>query len=478
MASEITTARNEPGTSGATDVKKPRSGFWKVLVALSLLAAAGAGLYSSGGAKEVLKSLNLPENLRNLPEKLANLPARKALATESAPSDPTPGFHSTPVGSWDSLVRVTLAEERAIGFAFAKVKKQVEPIRLELTGRTAYDTDTITRVRPRFDTRVEKVIVSRGQKVKKGDPLVELYSTDLATAKSDYQTKWVQWQHDLKLLNLREVLVKTGAISQQVWVDTQNDEQKSNLDRILARDKLVIFYEVPQEQVDRLLDGLGQTAGRQNFGNVTDKARMTLLAKTNGYVITREVVPGNYYESTDVLMEIAPLDHLWVWVNVYELDQDKVKQDQTIIIQFPFLSEKITGHVNYVASEVSKDTRAVKIRATIPNPNARLKSDMLVKAMLEIQPVSGQTIIPRLAMISISGGEYVFVRMPRPTGSSSEREADRFQRVKIGIAQENTDHVVVAHGLVEGQEVVTNGSLILAQLYEDQRMTTTGLPVQ
>jgi membrane fusion protein, heavy metal efflux system len=203
-----------------------------------------------------------------------------------------------------------------------------------------------------------------------------------------------------------------------------------------------------------------------------------LKAKADGYVITRTVNPGNFYESTDVLMEVAPLDHLYVLVNVYELDQDKVRVGQTIEIQFPFLAQRIKGLVDYVAPEVSKDTRAVKIRATIPNPDARLKADMLVKAMLDIPPVPGQTIIPRLAMVAISGGEYVFVRQPKPAGTSDPKAADKFQRVQIEMAQENTDSVVVARGLKPGQEIVANGSLILSQLYEDQRMTITGLPAR
>src|SRR5262249_28685645 len=155
-------------------------------------------------------------------------------------------------------------------------------------------------------------------------------------------------------------------------------------------------------------------------------------------------------------MEIAPLDHLWVWVNVFELDQDKVRVGQTMEIQFPYLAKRIQGRVDYVASEVSKDTRAVKIRATIPNPDARLKSDMLVKPLLEIPPVPGYTIIPRLAMVSISGSEYVFVQQPSSEGTAAEgKTADRFERVRVRVAQENTDTVVVASGLKPGQTVVT-----------------------
>ena len=88
------------------------------------------------------------------------------------------------------------------------VKAQTEPIKLELTGRTAYNENTLNQIRPRFDTLVEKVLVEKGQHVKKGDPLVDLYSTDLAKAKNEFQTNYVQWQHDLRLFKLRERLVK------------------------------------------------------------------------------------------------------------------------------------------------------------------------------------------------------------------------------------------------------------------------------
>src|SRR5262249_39175467 len=153
-------------------------------------------------------------------------------------------------------------------------------------------------------------------------------------------------------------------------------------------------------EVDPLIEGLGEkVVDPRALGNATDKAKMTLRAKADGIVIKRDVVAGNYYESTDVLMEIAPLDHLWVWVNVYELDQNKVSMGQTMVIQCPFLPQRINGKVDFVASEVSQDTRAVRVRATIPNRDASLKSQMLVTAMLEIPPVPGQTVIPRLAMV-------------------------------------------------------------------------------
>jgi cobalt-zinc-cadmium efflux system membrane fusion protein len=432
--------------------------FWKLVLAIVAIAGVGGVALLSGVSKEhVLESL------------------KSHLATSKASDPPATrqfSFHQeTP--KWDGQVALTENEEEAIGLRTTRVEAQTMPIKLELTGRTAYDPDTLTKIRPRFDTQVDTVHATLGQRVKKGEPLVDLFSTDLAQAKSDFQTKYVQWQHDKRLLEAREDLYQKNAISKQQLVDTRNDEKKSFLDFTLARDKLKV-YKVPDDQIDPLLIGLGdEKVEVVQFGRLEDKAKMTLVSPTDGIVIEREVVPGNFYETSSVLMVIAPLDHLWVWVNVYELDQDKVGVGQTMEIQFPYLAEKIQGRVQYVANEVAKDTRAIKIRAQIPNPDTRLKSDMSVKALLDIPPLPGQTVIPRMAMVSMNGHDYVFVRTHQRT---DPKDTDRFERQPIQVAQESSDRVVVHTGLKPGQVVATTGSLILSQIDEDQRTVDTGLP--
>ena len=460
MAASTTVSHTAP-----TPVARRSLGMFLRFSSIAILLGAIAGVLYATGAVTKAGLINTFKHFTS---------------TEPPEADPTAPTPADPK-NWDGLVSVNVDEQAAIGFGYEVVKAQTQPLKLELNGRTAYDTNTITKVRPRFDTRVEEVFASIGQKVKKGDPLVLLSSTDLAKAKSDCQISFVQWQHDKKLYDLREELVKTGAISKQLWVDTQNDEQKSRLDYLLTRDKLLVTYEVPKEEIDLLLEVLsGKATDPLLFESRGEKMKLTIRAKAPGIVIKRDVNPNNYYESTDVLMEIAPLDHLWVWVNVYEIDQDKVEVNQLMQIQFLSNEQTVTGKVDYVASEVSQDTRAIKVRASIPNPDARLKSDMLVKAMLEIPPMSGQTVVPRLSVVSVSGVEYVFVRRVKnaPVSNDNGRLVDKFERRKVEIAQENADNAIIQSGLEPGMEVATNGSIILSQLYEDQRTAMTGLPAQ
>ena len=271
----------------------------------------------------------------------------------------------------------------------AQSDTKAEPLKADLVliGRTAYDPDSLNKIRPRFDMLVEKVHVKLGQHVKKGQPLLDLFSTDLAAAKNDFQTAYVQWQRDLTLRELREELIKTGAISKQVLTDTRNDENKSRLAVTIARQKLAVS-DVPKEQIDALVKNLNPAdlPKQDAIHNFTDKAKMTRLSPADGIVVQRDVVPGNLYDTKDVLMVIAPLEHLIVWMNINEADRAKVSVGQELEVRFPDIERTIEAKVDYVASEVSKDTRAIKLRASIPNPDGKLKADMPVRVRLRPIP--------------------------------------------------------------------------------------------
>ncbi|WP_406699326.1 efflux RND transporter periplasmic adaptor subunit [Singulisphaera sp. Ch08] len=365
-------------------------------------------------------------------------------------------FEPVSLERWDGLVTINDRARKSLGLATVEVSPQTTPIRLELLGTTAYMTDTLTKVRPMFKGRVDKVHVSVGQAVTKGQPLIELYSKDLAEAKSSYQIERIQWLYDKNLLQSREPLLKSRAISQQQYDETKNNEMKSRREYEVARDKLLI-YGLSETEVDKVDDEAGAS-----------KARVTLRANTDGFVIERDVVPGNLYDDNDTLLVIAPLDRLWVWGNVFESDIDLVKLGQAWEVRFPFLEHQIHGKVEYISNRVDPDSHAVRIRTSIPNQGHQLKSDMLVRGMLEIPPTPGRTTIPRTALIVDDGRYCVFVRRPD--------QPEKYERRRVVIAQEKDDHVVVDHGLKAGETVVSVGALILAQIHEDLRGLETGSP--
>ena len=111
-------------------------------------------------------------------------------------------------------------------------------------------------------------------------------------------------------------------------------------------------------------------------------------------------------------MKIAPLDHLWVWGSVSELDADQVEVGQKLTVIFPFSNRTIESTVGYIDKAIDSDSRSAKFRTVISNPEGKLKAGMFVRMLLKIPPTQGNTLIPRIAMISVDRYEYVFVKKP------------------------------------------------------------------
>ena len=258
---------------------------------------------------------------------------------------------------------------------------------LQLPGRTAYSPDRLIRIRPRFDCLVERVLVEVGQMVKKGDPLVELFSTDLSAAKNDFQTAYVQWQHDLTLRELREELYLKNAISKQLLTDTRNEENKSRLAFMTARQKLGVF-EVPDGEIDALVKNLNPAnlPDKDAMHDPRDKGKMTRRSPVDGMVVVRDVVPGNLYDKHDTLMVIAQNDVMQVWANMYERDLAAVQIGQDMTVSFPYANRRVKGKVQFIDSRVNPETRAVRVRISIPNPDRWIKPEMLVRVETETGP--------------------------------------------------------------------------------------------
>jgi cobalt-zinc-cadmium efflux system membrane fusion protein len=290
--------------------------------------------------------------------------------------------------------------------------------------------------------------------------LLELFSSDLAEAKSNYEAAISQWSRDKKVLDYKTELARANNLAAKELIEAQNDEAQSRLKKKLARDKLLVYG-----LTDKEIENAANEDGVQ-------KARMTLRSRADGVVVLRNVVKGNYYTSADLLMTIAPLDHLWVRGNVSELDAEKVEVGQSLKVIFPYSDRTVAAEVTYVDKAIDPDTRSAKFRTSIRNPDGKLKAGMSVRVLVEIPPKEGRTVIPRSAMVTVDRYDYVFIKK---AGTS-----DQFERRQIFTTNEMHDMVVVAEptrdhpGLTPGQEVVTIGSLILEELYEEREMIEGG----
>ncbi len=246
---------------------------------------------------------------------------------------------------------------------------------LQVVGRTDFNPDAIVKIHPRFDCLVERVLVHLGQRVKRGDPLVEAFSADLAAAKNDFQMASVQHDRDRRISEQKSRLAAENAISHQALIDSRNDEMKSRLAAATAKEKLRVMG-----VTDREIEDLENA----NASDRTERARMTVRSRVDGVVIQRDVVPGNQYDRNDTLLTIAQDDFLRVIASVDGEDAHKVKVGQKISVRFAFEDGVVEAKVDRVFSGLDQETQKTKILATIPNPDHTRKADMIVRVAIAI----------------------------------------------------------------------------------------------
>ena len=346
--------------------------------------------------------------------------------------------------------------QSSMGLSTAPAVLQSKPLRLELVGKTSYDEESLNRVRAMFGVRVDKVHVKVGQQVKAGDPVIDVYSTELAEAKNSYEIEYAEWQYYKHLLETRRELSRNDAIAKQLMLETENQELKARHHFEVARDKLLIYG---LSQAD--IEGIPKENG-------SAKARLTLRAALDGIVVERHAVPGNLYDASDSLLLIARMDELWVWGNAFESDADLLHVGQTWEIKFPYSKHSVEGKLEFVSNQVDPITRTIRVRASIPNCDCKLKADMLVHGELLVPAAPNSTVIPRTALVVDDGQYCIFVRQP---GSDTA-----FQRRKVSLAVEKDDFVVIDNGVKPDELVVTNGSLMLAQIFDDLQTSESGVP--
>ena len=114
---------------------------------------------------------------------------------------------------------------------------------LRLFGTTDYDPATVTVVRTQFDSRVDQVLVDFGIAGQEWDtPLLELFSTDLAEAKSNYEAADQPMGTRQEGARLQDrIWRRPNNLAKKELIEAENDEAQSRLKMKLARDKLLVY---------------------------------------------------------------------------------------------------------------------------------------------------------------------------------------------------------------------------------------------
>ena len=345
--------------------------------------------------------------------------APAAAATAPAP-DPHAG-HDMPVVSDEGLVRLDAQTARSLGVTV--VEAELAPLAREIrtTGNVVFDETRQTTIAPRFAGFVERLHVDfTGQPVRRGQPLLEIYSPELVAAQEELLSA-LRMERQLRESAAPAVVERTAVL-------------------VEAARRRLLLWDVSPAQV-RAIEQSGRV-----------RRTLTLHAPSGGFVTEKMVQSGQAVEMGMPLYRLADLSTVWVEADVYEQDLRFVRTGEAAEVEIAaYPGEPLRGRVAYVYPEVRADTRTTRVRVELPNPGGRIKPGMYATVRIQA-PVSERAVtVPRDAVMH--SGSHAMVFVEEAPGVYRARE------VKVG--QEDGGRTQILSGLIAGERVVSRANFLL-----------------
>lgn len=305
---------------------------------------------------------------------------------------------------------------------------------LRLPGRLVWNEEKTVRVFPQVGGRVQSIAVDVGQGVKIGQALAVLSSPDYGQALAEARKARADAQVAAQALERNRVLREAGVVAEKDW-------QQAEAAAIAAR--------AEAERAGRRVAGLG------GEGDGSYALRSPLA----GTVVERNLNPGQEFrpdQSAAPLFVVTDPANLWIQVDAGEADLARLRKGEPLLIeskQYP--GERFKGVIRHVADFVDPTTRTIKVRGEVPNADRRLKGEMFVNALVELEPTAALR-APAAAVFLFGKQRYVFV----------EEAPGRYRRQAVEAGAERDGLIDITAGVREGDKVVVEGSLHLLKYFK------------
>ncbi|MBC9176011.1 efflux RND transporter periplasmic adaptor subunit [Roseomonas ludipueritiae] len=304
---------------------------------------------------------------------------------------------------------VTVSPERVqmLGVRTALATERTMTRSIRAVGTIAVDERRLVVVSPRFEGWIQRLLVNEtGQPVRRGQPLFEVYSPDLALAEQEYVVA-------------RRLDAGVAAAA-------------------LAR---LRNFDLPEEEVARL----------RRTGTVA--RTLTLTSPMDGVVLEKAALQGMRFAPGETLFRIGDLSTVWLLADVFEQDLGLVGPGQEASIGLTaYPDRRFTGKVTFVYPTLNAATRTARVRIEILNPEQLLKPDMY--ATVEIAAPLGSTpmvAVPDSAVLDSGTRQAVLV----------ERAPGRYEPRSVQTGRRADGLVEIRQGIKAGERVVVGANFLI-----------------
>jgi RND family efflux transporter MFP subunit len=292
------------------------------------------------------------------------------------------------------------------------------PIPLTFPAKVMLNDRNVAHISARVNGRIEKVNAFVGDRVRRGDVLIELYSQEFLAMQSEFT------QAEERLKHTAEGTPDYGT-AQAIY--------KS------ARGKLSVVGSTIEE-IDRLEN------------EHTPQTYLRVRAPFSGTILNANARSGEFTQVGTELYTVADLTTLWVIADIYEKDLQFVHPPMAATVTVSaYAGMKFRGKLTTLYDVVDEKTRTVKARIEVDNTKGLLKPEMFATVDILSSSDKARLIIPATALLGETDNQYVF----------AEKNDTTFEQRPVRLGAVTKDYVEVISGLNEGERVVVQGGFFL-----------------
>jgi RND family efflux transporter MFP subunit len=189
-----------------------------------------------------------------------------------------------------------------------------------------------------------------------------------------------------------------------------------------------------------------------NEENLNARDEVPIRASIGGTVMTRTVTPGQVLEPGTEAYTISDLGSVWIVANIAEENLSRVRRGDVVHVRTDaWPGESFEGRVTLIGSMLDPATRTVQVRATLANPQGRLKPLMFTTAQIAGAGTRQAVFVPEDALQDVNGVAVVFVTA----------DGTHFKPQTVRTAKPVNHQVEVLDGLRPGEQVVVAGTFML-----------------
>ena len=312
-----------------------------------------------------------------------------------APMDPTyisqkPG--KSPMGmdlvpvyageeTFGATVKINPATVQNIGVRTETVIKKDLYQNIRTVGRVDYDETKVGFIQTKFSGWIEKSYVDKtGQKVRKGDALLEIYSPQLVTAQEEYLATFLRLKQaenenrEFAIENLKSTLSSTRKRLKNFDISNARIERLENEQIIYKTIKIYSPY--------------------------------------SGIVDKKHVQDGMEVKPGMKLYSISDVNNVWVYADVYEYETPWIQEGRDATMTLSYIpGKKFKGKVDYIYPYLDSKTRTLKVRLTFPNAGNVLKPGMYANVNISSVQFNDAIAVPTEAVMFSGERNLVFIAL-------------------------------------------------------------------